>query len=184
MKKIILVAFFSVLITGCSSILPGNFVNSYLVNMIPVNKNICIKSTTTPSVLNANEILKNELISQGFPVSCNSSYILASWSHKVSNPQTEVMSTPSVGSTHDGTYIPGNTISSVSYDREFLLNLYDGPILSGNSNLLWSIQLTSRGSTSQIGELMKIWAPIVASNWGQNVSNDFVPNSGVSMILD
>ena len=199
MKLVPLILIMSILFAGCSSIVPGNFVNSRLTHALPDKNNICLNSAySTPSALNTNEILKAELIKQGFSISCEAPYVLASWAYEIGNQQTEIHTTQGIGSssgamscagsvcsgTSSSSYLPGHTSTSVTYGREFLLSVYEASSLPENPKVLWSIQLTSRGSTTQLNKLMKMWAPIIASNWGQNVSNEFVPNSGMSIILD
>lgn len=199
MKLILQIVVLSSLIIGCSSIVPGNFVNSRLIHAVPDEHNICINSVySTPSALNANDILKAELLKQGILISCESPYIIASWAYEVGNQQTETHATQGIGSssgamscagsvcsgTSSSTYIPGQIMTSITYGRDFLLNVYEASSLPENPKVLWSIQLTSRGSISQLNKLMKMWAPIIAANWGKNVNNEFAPNSGMLIILD
>lgn len=197
--KLIQILAIVLFISGCSSLVPGNFVNSRLAYSFPDNNNICLTpSQTSPSALNSNDILKAELQKGGLLISCEEPYVIGIWSHEIGNGQVETYSVPGVGSsssaascaggvcsgTGSSSYTPGHTVSSVKYERVFLLNIYEANSLPDNPKILWSMELTSRGAITQLNKLMKTWAPIIASNWGKDINNEFVPNSGMSLLMD
>lgn len=187
------------LITGCSSLVPGNYVNTRLITAIPSDKSICMRSAfTSPTALNANDSLIAELVKIGLPMSCESPLVIAVWSYQVGDKKTSTLNVPGSGSassamscaggacsgSSSSSYTAGHSSTSVSYGRSLLLNVYEQNSLPDNPLLHWSIELTSRGEITQLNKLMEIWAPVIASNWGQSVSNEFVPNSGLNIILD
>ena len=187
------------LITGCSSLVPGNYVNSRLTTAIPNNKNICMRSAlTSPTALNANDSLVVELEQIGLPMSCEPPLVIAVWSYRVGDKKTSTVNIPGSGSSSSAmscaggacsgssssSYTPGHSSTSVSYGRSLLLNVYEQDSLPDNPLLHWSIELTSRGEITQLNKLMNIWAPVIAANWGLSVNNEFVPNSGLNIILD
>lgn len=196
MKMII---FLSLILAGCSSLILGNYVDTRLIEAMPDDINICIRSTDpSPSYMNANDTLVRELAKLGIPTSCKPPSLKASWSYDIGNKETSIFATPSQGSSSSasscaggacsggssGSFAPGFMSNSTSYERKFLLNVYDQDPQSGNPKSYWKIELSSRGEITNIGKLILIWSPIIAEKWGESVTNKFVPNSGINILLD
>lgn len=192
-----------IILSGCAAIVPGNTGYTVSGDPLPEDAYFCVTpNNDTPVFAVANKVLIASLSEAGIPLGCGEGSLQAIWDVDIGDARTETLSTPGyqdtmttgsmacAGGTCAGssvttsTSVPGNTISSTSYGRDFFLVIPDPKSTEENPSAYWGIQLQSRGEITDLKRLMGIWAPLVARNFLGTLEGEFFPNSGLNLLLD
>jgi len=193
----------TLILSGCAAIVPGNTGYTVSGDPLPEDAYFCVTpNKDTPVFAVANKVLIESLSEAGIPLRCGEGSLQAIWDVDIGDARTETLSTPGyqntmttgsmgcAGSTCAGssvttsTSVPGNTISSTSYGRDFFLVIPDPKSTEESPSAYWGIQLQSRGEITDLKRLMGIWAPLVAKNFLGTLEGEFFPNSGLNLLLD